>query len=136
MMRRETNLVGLGIIAAFLHACFFSICAANSNNTCKSSSYGDIQNISYPFRLKGDPAGCGIPEYEWVCENNHTMVELNHRKYYVAVINYLNHTIRVVDPSLKKGNCFSSPLYSFTREHFTYGELPNQLSCEALFFTS
>ena len=130
MMMRETKLVRLGIIAAFLHACFFSICAANSNTTCKSSSCGDIQNISYPFRLKGDPAGCGIHEYELVCENNHTMVELHHRKYYVAEINYLNHTIRVVDPSLKKGKCFSSPLYSFTRENFPYGELPYQLPCE------
>ena len=58
------------------------------------------------------------------------MVELNHRKYYVAEINYLNHTIRVVDPSLKKGNYFSSPLYSFTIENFTYGELPYQLPYE------
>lgn len=112
-----------------MHACFFSICVANSNKTCRPSSCGDIQNISDPFRLKGDPDGCGDRKYELVCENNHTMIKLYHRKYYVAEINYPNHTIRVVDPSLKKGNCFSTPPYSLTRENFSY-EDPYQLPCE------
>ncbi|KAJ9679776.1 hypothetical protein PVL29_021631 [Vitis rotundifolia] len=40
------------------------------------------------------------------------MVNLVHGKYYVADINYDNYTIRVVDPGVKKGNCFSTPLYS------------------------
>lgn len=120
MMWRDTKLLALGLITVLLHACFFSICVANSNKTCRPSSCGDIQNISDPFRLKGDPDGCGDRKYELVCENNHTMVKLYHRKYYVAEINYPNHTIRVVDPSLKKGNCFSTPPYSLTRANFSY----------------
>ncbi|KAL6320823.1 hypothetical protein AAG906_008823 [Vitis piasezkii] len=129
MMWRDTKLLALGLITVLLHACFFSICVANSNKTCRPSSCGDIQNISDPFRLKGDPDGCGDRKYELVCENNHTMVKLYHRKYYVAEINYPNHTIRVVDPSLKKGNCFSTPPYSLTRENFSY-EDPYQLPYE------
>ncbi|KAJ9679789.1 hypothetical protein PVL29_021639 [Vitis rotundifolia] len=129
MMWRDTKLLALGLITVLLHACFFSICVANSNKTCRPSSCGDIQSISDPFRLKGDPDGCGDRKYELVCENNHAMVKLYHRKYYVAEINYPNQTIRVVDPSLKKGNCFSTPPYSLTRENFS-DEDPYQLPYE------
>uniref|UniRef100_F6HWG2 Protein kinase domain-containing protein n=2 Tax=Vitis vinifera TaxID=29760 RepID=F6HWG2_VITVI len=114
MMLRETKVVALTVFHTFLLA----ICAANGNQTCRPSSCGDIQKISNPFRLKGDPSGCGDPDYELVCENNRTMVNLEHGKYYVADINYDNYTIRVVDPGVEKGNCFSAPLYSLTREIF------------------
>ncbi|RVW22863.1 Rust resistance kinase Lr10 [Vitis vinifera] len=113
-MLRETKVVALTVFHTFLLA----ICAANGNQTCRPSSCGDIQKISNPFRLKGDPSGCGDPDYELVCENNRTMVNLEHGKYYVADINYDNYTIRVVDPGVEKGNCFSAPLYSLTREIF------------------
>ncbi|WKA07554.1 hypothetical protein VitviT2T_025363 [Vitis vinifera] len=114
MMLRETKVVALTVFHTFLLA----ICSANGNQTCRPSSCGDIQKISNPFRLKGDPSGCGDPDYELVCENNRTMVNLEHGKYYVADINYDNYTIRVVDPGVEKGNCFSAPLYSLTREIF------------------
>ena len=116
MMFREAKLVALALFHTFLLA----ICAANGNQTCRPSSCGEIQNISNPFRLKGDPSGCGDPDYELVCENNRTMVNLEHGKYYVADINYDNYTIRVVDPGVEKGNCFSAPLYSLTRENSDY----------------
>ncbi|XP_059589718.1 LEAF RUST 10 DISEASE-RESISTANCE LOCUS RECEPTOR-LIKE PROTEIN KINASE-like 2.1 [Vitis vinifera] len=114
MMLREAKVVALTVFHTFLLA----ICAANGNQTCRPSSCGDIKKISNPFRLKGDPSGCGDPDYELVCENNRTMVNLEHGKYYVADINYVNYTIRVVDPGVEKGNCFSAPLYSLTREIF------------------
>uniref|UniRef100_F6HD19 Protein kinase domain-containing protein n=1 Tax=Vitis vinifera TaxID=29760 RepID=F6HD19_VITVI len=114
MMLRETKVVALTVFHTFLLA----ICAANGNQTCRPSSCGDIKKISNPFRLKGDPSGCGDPDYELVCENNRTVVNLEHGKYYVADINYVNYTIRVVDPGVEKGNCFSAPLYSLTREIF------------------
>ena len=114
MMLRETKVVALTVFHTFLLA----ICAANGNQTCRPSSCGDVKKISNPFRLKGDPSGCGDPDYELVCENNRTMVNLEHGKYYVADINYDNYTIRVVDPGVEKGNCFSAPLYSLTREIF------------------
>ncbi|KAL6320875.1 hypothetical protein AAG906_008875 [Vitis piasezkii] len=114
MMLREAKVVALTVFHTFLLA----ICAANGNQTCRPSSCGDVKKISNPFRLKGDPSGCGDPDYELVCENNRTMVNLEHGKYYVADINYDNYTIRVVDPGVEKGNCFSAPLYSLTREIF------------------
>ncbi|KAL5851267.1 hypothetical protein ACOSQ3_006385 [Xanthoceras sorbifolium] len=40
-----------------------------------SSSCGDIKNISYPFRLKGDPARCGDHHYELSCQSNKTILE-------------------------------------------------------------
>ena len=39
---------------------------------------------------------------------------------YVTEINYKNYSIRIVDPGLDKGNCYSSPLYYFTRSNFSY----------------
>ncbi|XP_034710996.1 rust resistance kinase Lr10-like isoform X2 [Vitis riparia] len=114
MMFREAKLVVLALFHTFLLA----ICAANGNQTCRPSSCGEIQNISKPFRLKGDPSWCGDPHYELVCENNRTMVNVDLGKYYVADINYDNYTFRVVDPGVKKGNCFSTPLYSLSYYSF------------------
>uniref|UniRef100_F6H855 Protein kinase domain-containing protein n=1 Tax=Vitis vinifera TaxID=29760 RepID=F6H855_VITVI len=108
-MFREAKLVALALFHTFLLA----ICAANGNQTCRPSSCGEIQNISNPFRLKGDPSGCGEPDYELVCENNRTMLNGARKgeKYYVADINYDHYTIRLVDPGVEKGNCLSTPLY-------------------------
>ena len=118
MMFREAKLVALALFHTFLLA----ICAANGNQTCRPSSCGEIQNISNPFRLKGDPSGCGDPDYELVCENNRTMLNGARKgeKYYVADINYDHYTIRVVDTGVEKGNCFSTPLYCLTRENSDY----------------
>ena len=97
---------------------------------------GDIWNISYHFRLEGDPPSCGYPEYELICENNRTLtINLQGGKYYgkflVTHINYHDSTIVVVDPGLKKANCWiSSPLhsipafYSFHRVHRFLYTLP------------
>ncbi|KAL6321121.1 hypothetical protein AAG906_012893 [Vitis piasezkii] len=84
MMLREAKVVALTVFHTFLLA----ICAANGNQTCRPSSC--------------DASGCGDPDYELVCENNRTMVNLEHGKYYVADINYDNYTIRVVDPGWKR----------------------------------
>ncbi|RVW18990.1 hypothetical protein CK203_099781 [Vitis vinifera] len=61
MMFREAKLVVLALFHTFLLA----ICAANGNQACRPSSCGDIQNISYPFRLKGDPSGVVIITMNW-----------------------------------------------------------------------
>ncbi|GAY64606.1 hypothetical protein CUMW_234810, partial [Citrus unshiu] len=62
-----------------------------------SSSYGDVKNISYPFRLKGDPAGCGHPELQLPCESNKIILEFNSGKYYVKRISYDKCTISVAE---------------------------------------
>ena len=102
-------------LLTLLCACFLSICVANDqqqHQTCKPSSCGGIRNITYPFRLQGDPSGCGDPKYELICENNLTVFKQGGKKYFVAEINYHNYTIRMLDPGQKKGDCFSTPLYS------------------------
>ncbi|RVW72282.1 Rust resistance kinase Lr10 [Vitis vinifera] len=90
-----------------------SICVANDqqqHQTCKPSSCGGIRNITYPFRLQGDPSGCGDPKYELICENNLTVFKQGGKKYFVAEINYHNYTIRMLDPGQKKETV--SPLLS------------------------
>ncbi|KAJ9678764.1 hypothetical protein PVL29_020840 [Vitis rotundifolia] len=130
MMLRQAKLVGVGLIT-LLHVRFLSFCAASENQPCRPSSCGDIQNISNPFRLKGDPLGCGHPDpaYELVCENNRTML---YGKYYVGEINYQNYTIRVVVAGLEKSNCFSLPLYSLTRDDLYRYECPDELDTVVL----
>ena len=124
--------VGLITLQVLLHAFFLSICVVvgKDGQICSPSSCGDIRNISYPFRLKGDPPSCGFPEYELICENNRTMVNLQeyyggkyYEKYLVTQINYHNYTIRVVDhPGIvKKQNCWiSSPLHSIAAFYTSY----------------
>ncbi|WCJ41418.1 hypothetical protein M5689_022288 [Euphorbia peplus] len=78
---------------------------------CSPSSCGNILNISYPFRLKSDPQGCGEYMYELSCENNFTLLYLSEAKFYVKAINYHNHTIRVVDPGIDEDDCSSMPRF-------------------------
>ncbi|KAL6321706.1 hypothetical protein AAG906_031216 [Vitis piasezkii] len=134
MMLREAKLVGVGLIT-LLHFSFFSFCAASENQPCRPSSCGDIQNISIPFRLKGDPLGCGHPDpaYELACENNRTIL---HGKYYVEEINYHNYTIRVIVAGLEKTNCFSLPLYSSTIDELYGYEYIDELDTVLSFLRS
>ncbi|GAY64608.1 hypothetical protein CUMW_234810, partial [Citrus unshiu] len=80
-----------------------------------SSSCGDVKNISYPFRLQGDPAGCGHPELELSCESNKTILELNSGKYYVKRISYDECTISVADVNLANGSCTNLFPHAFTK---------------------
>ncbi|ESR61587.1 hypothetical protein CICLE_v10017728mg, partial [Citrus x clementina] len=69
------------------------------------SSCGDVKNISYPFRLKGNPAGYSNPESELSCESNKTILELNSGNYYVKRISYDESTISAADVNLANGSC-------------------------------
>ncbi|KAF8029972.1 hypothetical protein BT93_E2405 [Corymbia citriodora subsp. variegata] len=101
-------------------------CDARENPLCVTSSCGEIQNISYPFRLKGDQKSCSFAKYELACEDNRTILYLYPGRYYVKSINYsfshgedyLTGTIKVVDDALQKGNCSSLPRYSLARSNF------------------
>ncbi|XP_010646999.1 LEAF RUST 10 DISEASE-RESISTANCE LOCUS RECEPTOR-LIKE PROTEIN KINASE-like 2.3 isoform X2 [Vitis vinifera] len=135
-MLREAQLVGVGLMTVVIHACFLSVCVAKHHKyqICSPSSCGDMRNISYPFRLQDDPPSCGYPEYELICENNRTMINLHggkyNGKYLVTQINYHNYTIRVVDPGRKKDNCWiSSPLNSIGA-YLPYYESPYHLPSE------
>ncbi|KAK1581909.1 hypothetical protein Q3G72_010122 [Acer saccharum] len=73
---------------------------------CSTSSCGDIKNIKYPFRLKGDPARCGNPDFELSCsQSNKTILEFHSGKYYVNNISYDDRIITVVDVNLANGSC-------------------------------
>lgn len=81
--------------------------ATESPQIC-TSSCGDIQNISYPFRLKTDPPSCGDTDYELSCQNNKTVLEFQSGNYLVKNISYEEHIIRVVDLNFSIGSSSSS----------------------------
>ncbi|PIN04375.1 hypothetical protein CDL12_23084 [Handroanthus impetiginosus] len=83
---------------------------------CRPSACGHIRNISYPFRLRDDPQHCGDPKYQLSCENNTTTIlYLGSQNYHVQAINYENHAIHLIDPTIKKNDTCSSPQYSLSR---------------------
>ncbi|XP_035542823.1 uncharacterized protein LOC118345205, partial [Juglans regia] len=99
--------------------------ASSLNNTdhyCPPSSCGNISNISYPFRLKGDPPNCGDQRYELSCDdNNHTLLSLHDgSKYYVSQINYNSYTIRIVDPGIHEDNYSFIPRYFLNRRNLSW----------------
>ncbi|XP_050374025.1 LEAF RUST 10 DISEASE-RESISTANCE LOCUS RECEPTOR-LIKE PROTEIN KINASE-like 2.5 isoform X1 [Argentina anserina] len=79
--------------------------ARNLNEVSCSSSCGDIHNIKYPFRLRGDPSSCGDPDYEFSCVNNKTILEIYTGKYYVRNISYTDNLLRLVDVNFANGSC-------------------------------
>ncbi|KAF4399124.1 hypothetical protein G4B88_023718 [Cannabis sativa] len=109
------------LILIFFFFFLFINCRAQ-NNQCSPSSCGKIKKISYPFSLKSDPKSCGDQRYVLSCENNITILNLYSGKYSVEAINYINHTIRVVDPGIQKGNCSSLPRYPISRYNFRQGD--------------
>ncbi|KAL3730404.1 hypothetical protein ACJRO7_027422 [Eucalyptus globulus] len=116
-----------------LHVLLLGIsCDAKNSHLCPVSSCGEIRNISYPFRLKGDPKYCGHPEFELTCEYDHTVLYLFDGRYYVKSIHYnyyrgeedLRGFITVVDDGLQKGNCSSLPHYSLGFSNFSNSIIP------------
>ena len=98
-------------------------CAAKTNHLCEHpSSCGHLTNISYPFRLQGDPENCGDPSYQLTCENNRAILSLYSGKYYVKEINYKYSTIRIADVGLQEDNCSTLPLYHLSENNFSYGD--------------
>jgi len=122
-MFRGMNVLFACYIAFVLQLLVFQTCHSNNITTlCAPSSCGNIQNISYPFRLNTDPQSCGNNNYTLICENNiSTVLNLYSGKYYVQAINYGNFTIRVVDAGVQD-NCCSIPLYSLAPDNFSDGD--------------
>ncbi|KAH0714329.1 hypothetical protein KY284_007234 [Solanum tuberosum] len=81
----------------FLQTCH----ARKSKHYCPPSACGDIRNISYPFHLNTDPKHCRFLGFELACEGNQTVIWLPSKKLHVQAINYVNHTIHLVDPTLQ-----------------------------------
>ncbi|KAF7849540.1 hypothetical protein BT93_L0660 [Corymbia citriodora subsp. variegata] len=102
MLRKRASVIYRLLLLLLLHRSF-SI-AIKCTTSC-----GEVPNITYPFRLKGDPKGCGDPSYELACINNRTILDLYSGKYYLQYIDYTNYTIRIADVGLQNGNCSSLP---------------------------
>lgn len=93
---------------------------AFQENDCFSSC-GELQDISYPFRLKSDPPDCGNLTYELSCIDNQPFLELpSGNSYLVTSISYENATIEVVDKSLATGKC-DLPFETLTASSFLNG---------------
>ncbi|KAF7147241.1 hypothetical protein RHSIM_Rhsim03G0206700 [Rhododendron simsii] len=96
------------------------ICRGNENQEYINSC-GDIQNISFPFQLQGDPSNtCNDNDFTLLCdENNRTVLNLPSGKYYVQSINYTEYSIRLVDVGFQTNDtCSSFPLSSSTFLYF------------------
>ncbi|XP_014503370.1 LEAF RUST 10 DISEASE-RESISTANCE LOCUS RECEPTOR-LIKE PROTEIN KINASE-like 2.1 [Vigna radiata var. radiata] len=115
-MRRERTLLVVLLLILLHH---ISATKDHQEHRCPPSSCGNIPNITYPFRLQGDPENCGDERYELGCENNVTVLYLYSAKYHVQAINYDNYTVRVVDPALQHHNCSSLPIRSLSRSNFS-----------------
>jgi len=85
---------------------------------CPSSSCGLLQDIRYPFRKRGDPPGCGFPEYELVCIDNKAIIYINRGKYFVTSISYTDNTFWVVDANLDNSSC---PIPESSQYPYAYG---------------
>ncbi|KAK1299417.1 hypothetical protein QJS10_CPB14g00203 [Acorus calamus] len=70
--------------------------ARNHKQLCPPSSCGSLRDIHYPFRLKGDPVGCGDPDFELSCVGNQTILLLQNMEFYVKEINYTTGDLRII----------------------------------------
>ncbi|WVY90746.1 hypothetical protein V8G54_036260 [Vigna mungo] len=107
------------VYVALIFALFQQTCSAKHHTSCPSSSCGEIGEIKYPFRLKGDPGGCGLPSYELDCVNNRTLITLFSGKYYVKEINYDRYDIRVLDSGVVEDTSCSFPRYFLSYRNFS-----------------
>ncbi|WVY90709.1 hypothetical protein V8G54_036223 [Vigna mungo] len=96
-------------------------CLAKRHPPCPTSSCGQIRNITYPFRLKGDPGQCGDPRYELDCINNTTLFFWE--KSLVREIDYKGYNILLRDPGQDEdANCSFIPRY-FLKDRSMYSSL-------------
>ncbi|XP_041013561.1 G-type lectin S-receptor-like serine/threonine-protein kinase At5g24080 [Juglans microcarpa x Juglans regia] len=108
---------GLTAVFVLLILLVHQTCGAKDSDHC-ATSCGNIHNISYPFRLRDQPANCGHRRYNLSCEDNQAVLYLFAGKYYVQEIDYSNQAIRVVDSGIQKDNYSSIPHYFLNDYNF------------------
>ncbi|KAJ3686009.1 hypothetical protein LUZ61_015173 [Rhynchospora tenuis] len=99
-------------------------------------SCGQVQEIRYPFGLQSDPPECGSPNYELICKNNRTFIQVGSAEgyyYLIRSISYENKTIEVVDSALIDGNCTLPSIPRSYRDLSSSGLYPNGQSKYASF---
>ncbi|XP_042385323.1 rust resistance kinase Lr10-like isoform X2 [Zingiber officinale] len=95
-MASLSTLLSVPLVVLLLLLCHASLLLGKSHRP--PSSCGDI-DIRYPFRLCGDPDGCGNDSSELGCEGNRTVYSDSHsEKYLVTEISYTTHatTLRLI----------------------------------------
>uniref|UniRef100_A0ACD5TSF4 Uncharacterized protein n=1 Tax=Avena sativa TaxID=4498 RepID=A0ACD5TSF4_AVESA len=88
-------------------------------NTCPPFSCGHLQDVQYPFRLRGDPTWCGSPSYELSCTDSKATIQINTGTYFVTEINYKYSYFWVVDANLDQSN--SCPLPRWDQRPYLHG---------------
>ncbi|XP_068471992.1 uncharacterized protein [Phaseolus vulgaris] len=110
----------LSIVATIILLFQPDYCIAKRHPPCPPSSCAQIHNISYPFRLKGDPSHCGDKRYELDCVNNATLLTVFSAKFHVRDIDYKRYKIVVTDPGQDEyANCSFIPRNFLTNRNFT-----------------
>ncbi|KAK7320857.1 hypothetical protein VNO77_30730 [Canavalia gladiata] len=104
--------------AALFFVLFHQICTAKHHPLC-SSSCGKIRNITYPFRLRGDPRDCGLQRYELECVKNVAVLTLFSGKYHVQDINYKRFKIYLTDAGVVEDTACSIPRYFLYNDNFS-----------------
>ncbi|CAL5374325.1 unnamed protein product [Camellia sinensis] len=124
--------ITLVVVVVHVHVFVCVNCDTNNQNQQQllhKNSCGDIQNISFPFRLKAHSHDhCGNVYFELECENNQTVLNLFSGKYYVQAINYIDRSISLVDVGIQRNNCSFLPLHSLTPRNFTDIAVPYDVS--------
>ncbi|KAF0899008.1 hypothetical protein E2562_012699 [Oryza meyeriana var. granulata] len=54
---------------------------------CPAFTCGNLSNVSYPFRRRGDPSECGVPSYELTCADDKATIQIDNGTYLVTSIN-------------------------------------------------
>ncbi|KAK8464402.1 hypothetical protein PHAVU_011G200400 [Phaseolus vulgaris] len=121
-------------LVAIIIVLFRQTHGAQDRPFCAPSSCGKIGNISYPFRLKGDPPGCGLPRYELDCVKNVTVFTLFSGKYHVQNINYETYKIQLSDAGLEEDTACFIPRYFISTWNFTYIGGPQSYATDPLTF--
>ncbi|OMP08487.1 hypothetical protein COLO4_06423 [Corchorus olitorius] len=107
MLNRAKLIPGFGLLTLFTLSLLPHPCIARDKQYCSPFWCGNVY-ISHPFRLKGQPGGCGDPRLEVECDqNNRTTFPMKYGNFYVLNISYdsADRTIRLLDVSLDKENC-------------------------------
>ncbi|WVZ04084.1 hypothetical protein V8G54_024890 [Vigna mungo] len=131
--RDRTLLVDFAMASvAIIIVLFQQTHGAQDRPLCAPSSCGKIRNISYPFRLKGDSPGCGLPRYELDCVKNVTVFTLFSGKYHVQNIDYETFKIQLTDAGVVEDTACSIPRYSIFSQSFAYIVNPSLYATDPL----
>ncbi|RYR57266.1 hypothetical protein Ahy_A05g022989 isoform A [Arachis hypogaea] len=91
-----------------LFSAIFMTCYADSSPICAPSDCGNEVPIKYPFWKRSGTVGevCGYPEFGLECsKKGYPILQLKTDTYYVTDINYVNHSITLVDIDVMNDTC-------------------------------